>query len=268
MAKVQRKSVSKGKKKKWFKIIAPKSFNNQVLGESYIYDSKQLLGKNLKVNMMTLSRDPKQQHLNLSFEIKQIDGDKGLTRLKGFEISPAFLKRIVRRGKNRVDMSFTCRTKDKLVRVKPIILTRSLTHNPVLTSLRESTVHLVTKTFANYQFEDVIKDLLAYKIQRQIKEDLKKIYPLKSFDIRVIKEEIGRRKEVKVEEPIAGVSETKETKIKVEPKTEDKKEEAEKKDPTVKTIKKPDTEESAETNKEDIKTTEIKTAGKEEKEEV
>ena len=201
MAKIRKKTGGKVRKKKWLKIIAPRTFNNMVLGESYVYDAKQLIGKSLKVNMMTLSRDPKQQHLNILFKVTKLDGDTGLAEVKGFVIVPSFLKRIVRRGKNRLDMSFKCKIKDKVIRIKPILLTRSQTHSSVLKDLRKTAIEIIKKAFANYKYDDLVMDLLAYKVQRKIKSDLGKIYPLKSCDIRSIKEEIVKGMKFHEEEP-------------------------------------------------------------------
>ena len=201
MAKIRKKTGGKVRKKKWLKIIAPRAFNNMVLGESYVYDAKQLMGKSLKVNMMTLSRDPKQQHLNILFKVTKLDGDTGLAEVKGFVIVPSFLKRIVRRGKNRLDMSFKCKIKDKVIRIKPILLTRSQTHSSVLKDLRKTAIEIIAKAFANYKFDDLVMDLLAYKVQRKIKSDLCKIYPLKSCDIRSIKEDIVKSRKFNEEEP-------------------------------------------------------------------
>lgn len=192
MAKVK-KSVPKGRKKKWYKIIAPASFRKQDIGETYLYDPKQLLGKTVKVNLMTLTGDPKQQHTNVMFKVKKLDGDVGLAEVIGFQMMHTFLKRIVRRGKNRFDMSFRCRTKDKPVRVKTIVLTRSLTHKPVLTSMRKSAQEQIIRIFKNYTFDKLVGDILSRRIQKQIKDSLKKIYPLKSFEIRYLKEEAPRK---------------------------------------------------------------------------
>ena len=226
MAKVRKKTGGKVRKKKWLKIIAPKAFNNMVLGESYVFDAKQLIGKSLTVNMMTLSRDPKQQHLNISFKVTRLDGDASLTDVKGFIIVPSFLKRIVRRGKNRLDMSFKCKLKDKTVRIKPILLTRSLTHSSVLKDLRKSAIETFKKTFANYKFDDLVMDLLAYRVQRKIKADLGKIYPLKSCDIRSIKEEIVRKRKFQKEEEIPVEEEPEAEEAEIEAKPEAVEEEA------------------------------------------
>ena len=51
------------KKKKWYSIIAPKMFNNIILGETILNESAQLNGKELSMSMMNIAFDPKRQHI-------------------------------------------------------------------------------------------------------------------------------------------------------------------------------------------------------------
>ena len=45
-------SSSKGKKKRWVTIVAPKLLKESVIGDSYVFEPAQLLGKIIPINLM------------------------------------------------------------------------------------------------------------------------------------------------------------------------------------------------------------------------
>ena len=58
MAKAK-KRVGKGSKikKQWFQIVAPKIFNEQVIGEAYLTEIEKGIGRQVPINMMNLTGD-------------------------------------------------------------------------------------------------------------------------------------------------------------------------------------------------------------------
>ena len=49
-------------KKEWYPILAPKIFQNTVLGETYVYEPEQMVGKGITKNLMNLTNDVKRQN--------------------------------------------------------------------------------------------------------------------------------------------------------------------------------------------------------------
>jgi len=94
MAKV-RKSALKVVKKKWVPIYATAEFNKIKIGETYVVETKDAVNKPLKVNLMTLTMDPKKQNISVSFVTDRIEGDGVHTHVVGYQMSPVSLKKIV-----------------------------------------------------------------------------------------------------------------------------------------------------------------------------
>jgi len=92
-------------KKKWVQILAPKSFSHQLIGETYVYDSREALGRTVAVNLMALTKNPRRQGINVSFLITGQHEDKLTTDIIGFRIMPPVVKRMVRRGKDKMRVS-------------------------------------------------------------------------------------------------------------------------------------------------------------------
>ncbi len=175
------------KKKRWYKIIAPRTFRNQELGETLSFEPKEILGKNIRVNAMTLTNDPKKQNLRLIFKITDVKADQATTELLGYEVLGAHLKRMSRKGSEKIEDSFTAKTKDgAMIRVKPVLSTRSKTKNSILTALRKTTQAFVTEEVKTKSYEEFIIDVLMNKTQKSVKDALKKIYPVAGCEFKKI----------------------------------------------------------------------------------
>ena len=156
----------KGKKKQWHQILAPKLFNNQVLGESLVSNAELLIGKSIRINLMNLVRDPKKSNINLTFVVDNIKEGKGITKIIGYEIIPTTVKRIVKRGRNKIELSFLCLTSDNTqTRIKPLVTTRAMTKGSVLSTLRKAIIDELTKTASTLNFEELMTQIVSHKVQ-------------------------------------------------------------------------------------------------------
>ena len=177
--------VVKLKKKQWYSILAPKQFDNIVIGETLVYEPSAMLGKTLSHSLMNLTNDTKRQNINIHFKVVEIHGDKAKTSIIGYEIIPSSVKRFVRRNSEKMDISFTCETADNVfLRVKPLVITRSDVKGSIATKLRKNVIAYFVKTIKKLTYDEVINELIIHKLQSVIKKDMDKIYPLKICEIR------------------------------------------------------------------------------------
>lgn len=176
------------KKKRWYSVQAPKVLNNVVVGETPSADPALLEGRVVSINMSNVMRNIKKNNLVVKFKIIEVKGNECLTDFVGYEIVPAHVKRLVKRAKCRVDDSFVINSKDgKKVRIKPLLLTRDKTYNSVLSSLRKTAKELLTKKLASMDYNEFLNKLIVGDVQRELKGNLKKVYPLSIVEIRALK---------------------------------------------------------------------------------
>ncbi len=181
------KTIDSWKKKKWYQIVAPQSFNEILIGESPAAEPNLMLGRKAKLSLMVLSGNVKKQNINLTFKVAKVSGDKALTEPWAYELVPAYIKRLVSRGHNRLDESYILETADnKKVAVKIIAVTKSKTTSSVKKALRELIRDALKYFLKINKFEDTMVDLTNHKLQKIVKEHLNKVYPLKTFEIRVL----------------------------------------------------------------------------------
>jgi small subunit ribosomal protein S3Ae len=198
MAKMTEKE--KLRKKKWFAILAPRLFKELVIGEVYLYEAKAMVGRRMTVNMMNLTGNPRNQHINVRFKIYDVKESHGMTEILGFYMMPTSIKRLVRRGKTKIDDSLVVITADsKKVRIKPLIITNSLVKKPVAAVIRTILRNEIARLVSKLSYEQLIEEIMAFKIQKHLGGLASDITPIRESEIRAF--ELIEREGVKLFNP-------------------------------------------------------------------
>ena len=178
---------SRRQKKLWFSIVTPKDFGHYVIGETTAFEPQQLVGRNIKMNLMGLIHDPKKQNIRLVFQIKNVTDKTATTEIIRYELQSSYIKRMMRKGRKKIEDSFVIQTKDNVkARIKPIIITRLKTQRSVLTLIRKEAKEFIEEKVKTQNFVDLINNTISTKFQREIRDKLKKIYPLALCEFGVI----------------------------------------------------------------------------------
>jgi len=135
-----------------------------------------------------LTRILKGKSILLQLKVK-VDGEKITTTPIKTQIMPYFLKKIVRKGTNYVEDSFSTPCKDGQVRIKPFLVTRRKVSRRVRKALREKAHEELVNYVKDKKIETIFEDLLKNAIQKPLSLKLKKIYPLSFCEIRILKVE-------------------------------------------------------------------------------
>jgi small subunit ribosomal protein S3Ae len=185
-----RRAVTKGKKKNWYTIVAPKVFNEVEVGETSAYDVNDVIGRTVKASLMNFTRNIKKQSITVTLALKEVKDKKAFTEVSSYSTSPSAVKRLVRRRRDKVDDSFIALTSDgKKVRVKPMVLTRSNTSNSTLTALRHAVRYTFISEIKKMTYGQFVDSVIADKIARDIKSSLSFIYPVRMVSVRAFKVE-------------------------------------------------------------------------------
>lgn len=188
MAKVVVKSkVKKVKRKFPVEIKAPEAFNKVSLGTTNITDLKTFVGKSVKMNLMYITKSIKNQNVRLVFIVDEVSSGVASTSIKSYIQIPYYLNRFVKAGSDLVEDSFVCKTKNNLnLRVKPLIITKSNTSEIVKSAIREKLKELITKESSSKTAEEFIYAVTTGKIQLSFRNDVKKIFPIKTLEFKRI----------------------------------------------------------------------------------
>ncbi|MEM4337075.1 MAG: hypothetical protein QXG86_03655, partial [Candidatus Woesearchaeota archaeon] len=195
MAVTRTKTIDPWKLKRWYPIVAPSFLKKSFIGETPSISSEKVIGRCAEISLAAVTGEIKKQHINVTFRVVGFEGNNAITDIKKIEISPAYIKRNVRKGKTRVDDSFVLKTADnKEVRIKPFIISKDRINNTKQTLLRKLTKTELKEYVTKTSYEQLLEDILSYKLQKLVINILKKVCPIKTFEIRVI-ELIGETKE-------------------------------------------------------------------------
>ena len=184
------KQEIKGKKKHWCTILPTANFRIPEIGETFTADPLKLVGKTVAVSGMDLMRDPKRQNIKITFKITEIKDNKALTEIKSYQITPSSIRRMMHQGKSKIDSSFKLETKDNIkVVVKPVMITRQKTSRGVLSKLIKNSEDFLKAAVKKLSYQEAINSLLEARLQAQLREHLKKTYPLAVCHIRVFEKQ-------------------------------------------------------------------------------
>ena len=173
------------KKKKWVPILAPKLFNEQQIGESFVGDAQELVNRHVSVSLMILTNDPQKQSISISFKIIGTKNGVALTELVGYKMLPSAAKKMMRRQREKIDDSFIVESSDKkILRIKPLIITRGRTTGNVMASMRKLQRAYLAKMISQMDAESFIRDIIQKKLQYGLAQLLKRLYPLGACEIR------------------------------------------------------------------------------------
>jgi len=216
-------------KRRWFNLVAPKLFNNQIVGQTIIKDPNKIYGRIVDINLMTILNDPKKDKINIKFKIYDVQGEKALLEIIGYSLIPSFLRRRIGKNRKKIEDSFICETKDgKKLRIKTFLLTSGSTKKSVLTKIRKEVKDFISQNFKKKNYDEIIKDVIFYKLQKDIKERVKRIFPLTLCEIKFLRIIEKKKEKTKSKEEKKKTSKEKSEKKteKTEPKeTRDKKQE-------------------------------------------
>ena len=173
------------KKKYWFPIVAPQELGGEKIGESYLGDPQEGVGRTLSVSVLTVTGDPSKQSLHLDFKITSVDKNMLRTEVTGFNIITSAARKMMRRGKEKIEDSFVVNTKDNQhVRVKPILITKNKTTSAVLQNLRHHMRAHIIKLVGDLTYLEFVNNLITHRVQKQLQDILRKVYPLTVCEIR------------------------------------------------------------------------------------
>lgn len=218
------------KRKKRFYDVEIPIINRQT--QLQAFELKDLDGRFIKYDFTRALRG-KNLLVSLKVNVKE---EKAIATPREIKLMSYFLRKVVRKGTNYVEDSFSTECKDAQIRIKPFLITRRKVSRKVRKALREKAKEELINYAKKQTFETIFEEVLRNQLQKSLSLKLKKIYPLSLCEIRVLKveKELEKKVETKTKEKESPV-EKKETKaVKEKPKKTEEKETKTKKKPPVK----------------------------------
>ena len=179
-----KRKVDTWKTKKWYKIIAPPSFNEKELGETPSAEPKKLVGRTIKVTLGELTEKRSQQYVGLTFQVHKVTGEHAYTTIIGHELQRGYIGRQARRMKSLVKAIFNVTTKDKQeVEVQVLCLARGGMDETQEKAVRKKIEEVVTAEAKKKAFEEFFQEVVFGKTSAEVFAKVKKIFPITRTEI-------------------------------------------------------------------------------------
>ncbi len=180
-----RKVKDRWRAKEWYKIHAPKMFNEMQIGETPSGDPSSLVGRTTEVTVHDLTGDFSKMHIKLKFKVHDVTGSDAHTVFVGQDLTSDYIRRLTRRKRTKTDHVVDARTKDGfLVRVKPMCVTEKRIQASQETAIRSIMTSHLHKIIADMSISDVVKSVISGDMAKDLSRSTKIIVPTKRIEIR------------------------------------------------------------------------------------
>ncbi len=178
-------SKGKLKGKEWYTVKSPEIFGSKKVGEIPAATEEALKGRTVESGATDLYGSSNKYYFKIKMKVEDVDGKTCRTRFAGHDCSRDYITRVVRKGSTRVDEITEVETKDGVnMRVKTVCATIKTVGASTQTSIRKKIDEVLEKKALEKENEEFVKDILADKLQKDVKKELDKIYPLRVIEFR------------------------------------------------------------------------------------
>jgi len=182
--KKQKKSAEKWKKKKWYKIYAPKMFKESILGETPAEKESRLIGRTVEVPLSDVAGQKRPLAMVAKLRIVRASGDRAETELIGCRVDSGYLKRITRRRKSKVDVISDAETSDnKKLRISATVICTTKIESKKETNIRKATAELINNEAKKQNFEEFMQQVLFGGLAQKVMEKVKNIAPTQRVEV-------------------------------------------------------------------------------------
>lgn len=153
------------------------------------WESIFVLGDNESVQRRTIKLDLTKKLKGKSSEgiyfIKRID-EELYAFPKKIELLKSYITKIIRKRTSYVEDSFSVKLNDVNCKIKFLLVTRRKVSRSIKKSLREKAKDFINQKAKEKTFLEIWEEITTEKLQKELMQTLKKIYPLSSCEIRFL----------------------------------------------------------------------------------
>ena len=180
-----RKVKDKWKSKEWYKLRAPRMFNEAEIGETPSADPEYVLGRTAEVTVQDLTGDFSKMHIKLKFKVTSVDGYDAKTSFIGHDLTSDYVRRLTRRRKTKTDHVVDVVTKDGFTyRIK----TMSIAERRIQSSQEDGMRRIIAETLVAIGQEktlsEIVKDIVSGDLAKDLARACRVVIPIKRIEIR------------------------------------------------------------------------------------
>ena len=180
-----RKVKDKWKAKEWYKVHAPRMFNEVEIGETPTADPANLIGRTAEVTVQDLTGDFSKMHIKLKFKITSVEGYDAKTSFTGHELTSDYVRRLTRRKKTKTDHVIDINTVDGFViRVKPMSIAERRIQSSQEEGMRKVMYDTLIDMGRGKSLSEIVKAIVSGDMARDLARACRVVIPVKRIEIR------------------------------------------------------------------------------------
>lgn len=173
---VKRKTQDNWKKKKWYNVMADPIFDSKEFAKTIAIDSKQLMGRSIEKSLNELTSNIRDSGFVVKFKIHKVTGTTADTKLVEFNTKIATVKRMVRRGKSKIENIFNVQTKDGVnLKIKMMCLSGTKFTTANRTEARKILETKIKEEIKNKTLNEVWNSIFSQNFSEKLKKDVVKL---------------------------------------------------------------------------------------------
>ncbi|PKP59646.1 MAG: hypothetical protein CVT88_04970 [Candidatus Altiarchaeales archaeon HGW-Altiarchaeales-1] len=177
-----------GKKDKWklkkkYKIILPEKFGSKEMGLVLSSDPGNLINRKVKYSIRDITQDKQKQHVNVTFKICEVKGDRALTVFDTLKVDRKYLMSRIVPGHTVIDQPFILKLKDADMMVAVNVLTAYKIHTSQKGDMIKR-IPVVLNYYKNEGIHNFLELVISGRTNVEIFKNLKTIAPVRRVEIR------------------------------------------------------------------------------------
>jgi ribosomal protein S3AE len=185
--KKSRKTSEKKKAKEWYAVLAPSEFDSKELGSVTTSDEALLNNRIIKVSLMDLTGKMSQANMytTLNFRIKEIKGKTAYTELIGHQLSPGYIRTLVRRRRTVLHTVKDLPTQDeRTVRLKMISVTKDRISETMRKNIRVAIDAELSEASGKFNYYELMSEVINGRLSMKVFNRLRQITPMNRVEFR------------------------------------------------------------------------------------
>lgn len=171
--------------KEWYEIVAPDMFGNETVAETPAEEADMVIGRSVKVDLQDLVPSSSKYYMDVFLTVSDVEGSTAHTEIAGHTVSSEYVSKMVSRRSNRIDAVEDVTTTDDVeVRVKVVGTTIRKTNSSKVNSVRKQMRETLHDEAERNDLESFMDSIFSGDLQERVREDGRKIYPLRDVEIR------------------------------------------------------------------------------------
>ncbi len=183
--KAQKKGKEKWKEKVWYTVEAPPYLGSKEISVALGEDPQSMVNRVIEVPISDLTGNFKKSNEKAIFKIVSCEGTRCKTIFTGHYIGDDYIRRMIRRRKERIDIIKDVKTRDNFtITVKLVIVSDNKLTNTKKTEIRKILSDFIVNRAAESAYSDFVRYIIGDDIYTDMVNITKDTYPLRKIEVR------------------------------------------------------------------------------------